>query len=157
LCAFLVHGFILFRGVLFVLLYFVFFVVAFLLCLCFNVISQQERGRTYRKKNADPFIVIYKRKREKNMMTNTTRTQAEKLIQADKIINDLKALAMGEGLPVDVAYKLMILGNLGRDLYALGFSYQVIQHARAWVKITNPDLTKYFVRLITPKGKSVKK
>ena len=73
------------------------------------------------------------------MTINTKRTQAEKLTQADKVINDLKALAVGEGLPVDVAYKLMILGNLGRDLYVLGFSYQVIQHARAWVRITNPQ------------------
>jgi hypothetical protein len=140
LCAFFFHGFILFGGVLFVLLYFVFFVVAFLLCLCFNVVSQQGRGRTYRKKKAEPIIVIYKRKRErKNMKTNTSRTQAEKLIQADKIINDLKALAVGEGLPVDVAYRLILLGNLGRDLYALGFSYQVIQHARAWARITSPQ------------------
>jgi hypothetical protein len=73
------------------------------------------------------------------MTTNTTRTQAEKLIQADKVINDLKALAVGEGLPIDLAYKLIKRGNLARDLYALGFSRQVIEHARAWVRITNED------------------
>jgi hypothetical protein len=72
------------------------------------------------------------------MTTNTTRTQAEKLIQADKIIDDLKALAVGEGLPIDLAYKLIKRGNLARDLYALGFSFKIIEHARAWAKITSP-------------------
>ena len=71
------------------------------------------------------------------MTTNTTRTQAEKLIQADKVINDLKALAVGEGLPIDLAYKLIKRGNLARDLYALGFSFKIIEHARAWARITN--------------------
>jgi hypothetical protein len=72
------------------------------------------------------------------MTTNTTRTQAEKLIQADKIIDDLKALAVGEGLPIDLAYKLIKRGNLARDLYTLGFSFKIIEHARAWAKITSP-------------------
>ena len=72
------------------------------------------------------------------MMTNTTRTQAERLIQADKVIDDLKALAVGEGLPIDLAYKLIKRGNLARDLYALGFSFKIIEHARAWAKITSP-------------------
>jgi hypothetical protein len=82
-------------------------------------------------------LSIKEREKKKNMTTNTTRTQAEKLIQADKLINDLKALAVGEGLPIDLAYKLIKRGNLARDLYALGFSRQVIKHARIWARITN--------------------
>jgi hypothetical protein len=72
------------------------------------------------------------------MTINTTRTQAEKLTQADKVINDLKALAVGEGLPIDLAYKLIKRGNLARDLYMLGFSLEIIKHAKAWAKITSP-------------------
>jgi hypothetical protein len=83
--------------------------------------------------------MLSKRKGKKEMKTNTTRTQAEKLIQADKVIDDLKALAVGEGLPIDLAYNLIKRGNLARDLYALGFSRQVIEHARAWARITNDD------------------
>jgi hypothetical protein len=72
------------------------------------------------------------------MTTNTTRTQAEKLIQADKIIDDLKALAVGEGLLIDLAYKLIKRGNLARDLYMLGFPLEIIKCAKAWVKIRSP-------------------
>lgn len=74
------------------------------------------------------------------MKTNTTRTKADKLIQADKIIMDLLEMLKGkELLPIDIAYRLMMLGNLGRDLYLLGFTNETIQHARAWVRITNPQ------------------
>lgn len=74
------------------------------------------------------------------MKTNTTRTKADKLIQADKVLSDLLEMLKGKNiLPIDLAYNLLIMGNLGRDLYQLGIDYKTIQHARAWVKITNPS------------------
>lgn len=84
--------------------------------------------------------MLSKRKRERKMKTNTTRTKTDKLIQADKIIMDLLEMLNRKYLyPIDIAYRLMIMGNLGRDLYLLGFTNETIKHARAWVRITNPQ------------------
>jgi hypothetical protein len=50
----------------------------------------------------------------------------------------LKALAVGEGLLIDLAYKLIKRGNLARDLYMLGFPLEIIKCAKSWVKIRSP-------------------